>query len=104
MFVTTVVAGSIAVTRPFKLAERPFLRDVIFYLGAVFWTFSILYRGYISMAEAIGLIGLYVGYVLVVVIGRKVYELQKKGWHRTPQTSTPDAPSINNEGALPSSG
>ncbi len=54
VFVTTVVAGSIAVTHPFKLAERPFLRDVIFYIAAAFWTFTILYRREIVMAEAIG--------------------------------------------------
>ena len=55
VFVTTVVAGSIAVTRPFKLAERPFLRDVIFYIAAAFWTFTILYRQKIVLAEAIGM-------------------------------------------------
>jgi hypothetical protein len=44
VFVTTVVAGSICIAKPFKLMERPFLRDVVFYLFAGFWAFYIFYR------------------------------------------------------------
>ncbi|XP_026866278.2 mitochondrial sodium/calcium exchanger protein isoform X2 [Electrophorus electricus] len=51
IFVTTVVAGSIALVKPFTAASRPFLRDVIFYMAAVFWTFIILYRGHIDLRE-----------------------------------------------------
>lgn len=78
IFVTTMVAGAIAFTRPFKMVERPFLRDVIFYLGAAFWTFKVLYVMRITFYEALGFIGLYVLYVAVVVIGRKVYQRQRR--------------------------
>ncbi|XP_070572228.1 mitochondrial sodium/calcium exchanger protein-like isoform X2 [Ptychodera flava] len=78
VFVTTIVAGSIALTRPFKAAERPFLRDCIFYLAAAFWTFTILWDGKITLAQAIGFIGLYAFYVIVVIVGRKIYQYQKK--------------------------
>ena len=44
VFVTTVVAGSICIVKPFKLMERPFLRDVVFYMFAGFWAFFIFYR------------------------------------------------------------
>ena len=54
IFVTTVVAGSIAVVRPFKAMERPFLRDVIFYLFAVFFTFYVLYDKKITLGESLG--------------------------------------------------
>ena len=54
IFVTTVVAGSIAVVRPFKAMERPFLRDVIFYMSAVFFTFYVLYDKKITLAESLG--------------------------------------------------
>lgn len=54
IFVTTVVAGSVALVKPFAMASRPFLRDVIFYMAAVFWTFVILYRGTISLGETLG--------------------------------------------------
>lgn len=53
---TTVVAGSIALVKPFTVASRPFLRDVIFYMAAVFWTFTILYKGYITLGETVGAI------------------------------------------------
>lgn len=53
---TTVVAGSVALVKPFTVASRPFLRDVIFYMAAVFWTFNILYKREISLQEALGLL------------------------------------------------
>eukprot|EP00057_Strongylocentrotus_purpuratus_P024238 XP_011678712.1 PREDICTED: sodium/potassium/calcium exchanger 6, mitochondrial-like [Strongylocentrotus purpuratus] len=78
IFVTTVVAGSIAMSRPFKMVERPFLRDAIFYLVAAFWTFYILYKGSIVFLEAVGYIMLYLLYVSVVIVGRKIYQHQKR--------------------------
>lgn len=54
VFVTTVVAGGIALVKPFTAASRPFLRDVIFYMVAVFLTFVILYLGRIRLGEALG--------------------------------------------------
>lgn len=54
MFVTTVVAGGIALVKPFTAASRPFLRDVIFYMVAVFLTFVVLYLGRIRLGEALG--------------------------------------------------
>ena len=44
MFVTTVVAGAICWLKPFDLMKRPFLRDISFYLIAVFWSFCIFFR------------------------------------------------------------
>eukprot|EP00049_Salpingoeca_infusionum_P006060 m.100790 g.100790 ORF g.100790 m.100790 type:complete len:697 (-) comp13183_c0_seq3:4403-6493(-) len=78
MFVTTVVVGTVGFVVPFTLTRRPFLRDVIAYLIAVSWTYVILWRGEIKLWEAIGFIVLYVIYVLVVVIGRKIYQSRKK--------------------------
>lgn len=54
VFVTTVVAGGIALVKPFTAASRPFLRDVIFYMVAVFLTFVVLYLGRIRLGEALG--------------------------------------------------
>lgn len=54
MFVTTVVAGGIAMVKPFTAASRPFLRDVVFYMVAVFLTFMVLYFGRITLGEALG--------------------------------------------------
>lgn len=54
MLVTTVVAGGIAILRPFTAASRPFLRDIIFYMVAVFLTFTALYLGRVTLAWALG--------------------------------------------------
>lgn len=77
IFVTTVVAGSVALVKPFAVASRPFLRDVIFYMGAVFWTFVMLYRGTTTLGETLGYLGLYVVYVLTVIISAYIYNRQK---------------------------
>ncbi|KAK3084637.1 hypothetical protein FSP39_016661 [Pinctada imbricata] len=78
VFVTAVVAGTIAIIHPFDAMQRPFLRDVIFYLAAVFWTFVVMWDKEISEIEAIGFILMYIGYVLVVVVGRWYYQRTKK--------------------------
>lgn len=54
MLVTTVVAGGIAILQPFLAASRPFLRDVAFYMTAVFLTFTALYLGRVTLAWALG--------------------------------------------------
>ncbi|KAM9858915.1 mitochondrial sodium/calcium exchanger protein [Aulostomus maculatus] len=77
IFVTTVVAGSVTLVKPFAVASRPFLRDVIFYMAAVFWTYVILYRGTTTLGETLGYLGLYVVYVLTVIISAYVYRRQK---------------------------
>uniref|UniRef100_A0A8C8IWW2 Sodium/calcium exchanger membrane region domain-containing protein n=1 Tax=Oncorhynchus tshawytscha TaxID=74940 RepID=A0A8C8IWW2_ONCTS len=77
IFVTTVVAGSVSLVKPFTVASRPFLRDVIFYMAAVFWTFIILYRGTISLGETLGYLGLYVVYVVTVIVSAYIYSHQK---------------------------
>ncbi|XP_069134964.1 mitochondrial sodium/calcium exchanger protein-like [Argopecten irradians] len=77
VFVTTIVAGSIAVICPFQAMQRPFLRDVIFYLAAAFWSFTILWKKEIKKIEAIGFILMYAGYVVVVVFGRYIYQKYK---------------------------
>ncbi|XP_033123250.1 mitochondrial sodium/calcium exchanger protein-like isoform X2 [Anneissia japonica] len=72
IFVTTMVAGSIAWVSTFQIAERPFLRDAIFYIAAVYWTYHVLWYETINLATSIGLLGLYAFYVVVVIIGRKI--------------------------------
>ncbi|XP_054629919.1 mitochondrial sodium/calcium exchanger protein isoform X2 [Dunckerocampus dactyliophorus] len=78
IFVTTVVAGSVALVKPFTVASRPFLRDVIFYMVAVFWTYLILYRGTTTLGETLGYLGLYVLYVMTVIISAYIYSRQKR--------------------------
>lgn len=78
IFVTTVVSGSINISTSFKLARRPFLRDNIFYLVAVVWTFVVIYKREIQTAEATGFIVLYVLYVTIVIVGQIVNRILRK--------------------------
>ncbi|XP_077377104.1 mitochondrial sodium/calcium exchanger protein isoform X2 [Festucalex cinctus] len=78
VFVTTIVAGGVALVKPFAVASRPFLRDVIFYMVAVFWTYLILFRRTTTLGETLGYLGLYVVYVLTVVISAYIYSRQKR--------------------------
>lgn len=82
IFVTTIVVGAVTITNPFELTQRPFLRDIIFYMGAVFWTFYLLWTGFVTIVSAVGFVALYVFYVAVVILGRVVYQRWKKRGQR----------------------
>ncbi|XP_030074231.1 mitochondrial sodium/calcium exchanger protein [Microcaecilia unicolor] len=73
VFVTTVVAGGICLVKPFTIPSRPFLRDVVFYMVAIFLTFYFLYVGRIRLGEALGYLGIYLFYVFVVVLSTWIY-------------------------------
>nr|XP_046243254.1 mitochondrial sodium/calcium exchanger protein isoform X2 [Scatophagus argus] len=85
IFVTTVVAGSVALVKPFTVASRPFLRDVIFYMVAVFWTFVMLYRRTTTLGEILAYLALYVVYVLTVIISAYIYNRQKHSMNTSVQ-------------------
>ena len=83
MFVTSVVVGSVAIVKPFTLNQRPFLRDILFYLIGVFWTFVILWQNKVTIYSAVGLIAMYISYVVVVIAGRVIFQKWKKWRART---------------------
>lgn len=92
MFLTCVVAGSIFIMTPFKMVERPFLRDAVFYLAATFWTFVLILHGKISVEHAFSFIGLYVIYTLFVLVVHHIY-----------QTCIKDHPVVDNTVVMQSS-
>ncbi|NWV36174.1 NCLX protein, partial [Grantiella picta] len=117
VFVTSVVAGGIALVKPFTAASRPFLRDVIFYMVAVFLTFVVLYLGRIRLGEALGeccggwgwwdhpggavtphhspmagYLGLYVFYVLTVVLCTWIHRRQRGDGLNPPGAWEPEMP------------
>jgi len=65
VFVTTIVAGVIAIICPFDAMQRPFLRDIIFFIAALFWTFYILWDHKITKFEAIGMLKFCAGNLLL---------------------------------------
>jgi len=74
IFVTTILIGVIAAIKPFKASERPFLRDIIFYMGAVYWGFFMLWRGKVYFYECVGYVILYVVYVVIVILSSSIYK------------------------------
>ncbi|KAI5810172.1 sodium/calcium exchanger protein [Peziza echinospora] len=66
-FIVAVVAGSMAIVRPFKVAKRSFVRDVSFFVVAILFGIFVLADGEIHMWECIVMVMYYVCYVLFVV-------------------------------------
>ncbi|XP_048198861.1 mitochondrial sodium/calcium exchanger protein isoform X2 [Perognathus longimembris pacificus] len=92
VLVTTVVAGGITILHPFTAASRPFLRDITFYMVAVFLTFTALYHGRVTLLWALGYLGLYVFYVLTVIICTWIYQRQQR---RSLVYSVPGTPELS---------
>lgn len=56
VFVSTVIVGIICFICPFTSVQRPLLRDVIFFIGASFWAFIVVWDGKIMLWETLGII------------------------------------------------
>ncbi|KAH8159433.1 hypothetical protein CIB48_g8819 [Xylaria polymorpha] len=69
-FITTVVAGSMALVREFRVARKTFVRDICFFIVAVGFAVGFLFDGQLHFVECLIMIGFYIFYVVVVV-----------GWH-----------------------
>lgn len=66
-FITSVVAGSMALVRPFKVARRSFVRDVGYFIVAVVFSMFLLADGRLHVWESATMVGLYAFYVVMVV-------------------------------------
>ncbi|EDN09248.1 predicted protein [Histoplasma mississippiense (nom. inval.)] len=66
-FITAVVAGSMALVRPFRVARRSFVRDVVFFVFSASFTMVLLADGKLYAWECVAMILSYVFYVFVVV-------------------------------------
>lgn len=81
MFVSTVVVGSVVLASRSivpTVTRRPFLRDVGFYLISIITIFFISWDGKIHLWQSVLLIGFYATYVIVIVVGRLIYQKRKK--------------------------
>ena len=67
-FITAVVAGSMALVRPFKVARKSFIRDVGFFIVAASFSMVFLADGHLHLWECAVMVGFYVFYVIVVVV------------------------------------
>ena len=68
-FVTSCVVGSMCIIKPFKVDRGPFLRDVGFFTIGVVLDLIVLWDSKLEAWESVGLVGLYLLYVSVVVVG-----------------------------------
>ncbi|KAJ5127434.1 hypothetical protein N7448_008213 [Penicillium atrosanguineum] len=66
-FITSVVAGSMALVRPFKVARRSFVRDVGYFIIAVSFSMFLLADGRLHVWESAAMVALYAFYVFMVV-------------------------------------
>lgn len=67
-FITAVVAGSMALVRPFKVARKSFVRDVGFFIIAASFSMVFLADGRLHMWECAVMVGFYLFYVIIVVL------------------------------------
>ncbi|ESN94087.1 hypothetical protein HELRODRAFT_186036 [Helobdella robusta] len=94
VFLTTVVVGAIGISCPFKSMERPFLRDVSFYIATTFFTFFVCFMKSINTYEAGAFLAGYAFYVAVVLIGRFINKRYlRRGYQTLPGVDSADSPS-----------
>lgn len=67
-FITAVVAGSMALVRPFKVARKSFVRDVGFFIVAAGFSMVFLADGHLHLWECAVMVAFYVFYVATVVL------------------------------------
>lgn len=82
-FITAVVAGSMAIVRPFKVAQKSFVRDVSFFIIATSFSMVFLADGHLRLWESAVMVGFYIFYVITVVvwhwnIARKSYRRERE--------------------------
>ncbi|KAK2855552.1 hypothetical protein FQN49_005078 [Arthroderma sp. PD_2] len=81
-FITAVVAGSMALARPFRVARRSFVRDILFFTVATAFSMVFVADGKLQAWECAAMIGFYVFYVIIVVtwhwyMGRQRRKLER---------------------------
>jgi len=93
-FITSAVSGLMAIINPFKVSRKPFLRDIVFFTGAVALSVVLLTHGKLTLWATSGMIGYYVVYVAVVVFFTYYWRRQKlkkalKGGQHSDEESNP---------------
>ncbi|QGA17914.1 hypothetical protein EYB26_005590 [Talaromyces marneffei] len=81
-FITAVVAGSMAIARPFRVARRSFVRDVGFFILAAILAVVVLADGELHAWECASMIGLYIFYVILVVSWHWYLTRQRRRYDR----------------------
>ncbi|MCJ1295549.1 hypothetical protein MMC34_007112 [Xylographa carneopallida] len=67
-FITAVVAGSMALVRPFRVARKSFVRDVGFFIVAASFSMVFLADGHLHLWECIVMVSFYLFYICFIFI------------------------------------
>ncbi|KAF9991213.1 hypothetical protein BGZ75_002841 [Mortierella antarctica] len=101
-FVTSVVVGSMAIAKPFKVSRAPFLRDLIFFTGCIVFILYVVVTKKITLVQSIILLVAYAVYVTVVVFWKRKRVSQPQAAledtdpdHAHGDAHAPDAPDNN---------
>lgn len=81
-FITSVVAGSMALVRPFRVARRSFIRDVGYFVVAVGFSMFFIADGRLHVWESAAMVGLYCFYVVMVVMWHWYLVRQRRVYDR----------------------
>ncbi|XP_017893330.2 mitochondrial sodium/calcium exchanger protein-like, partial [Ceratina calcarata] len=90
IFVTTIIAGSVAFVKPFRIHLKPVMRDACFYILTVCLISIIIRDEKIYLIEAIGFILWYAFFITVVVIMQMYENRQEMLKSRIPGPQDPD--------------
>ena len=77
-FITAVVAGSMGIVRPFKVAKKAYMRDIAFFIAAAAFSLGFLYDGKLHLWECLAMVGFYVVYVVTVVVWHWFFARRKR--------------------------
>ncbi|KYM77284.1 Sodium/potassium/calcium exchanger 6 [Atta colombica] len=90
VFVTSMIAGSVAITKPFKVSLRSLMRDACFYIVSICWINYVVWDEIVYLWEAISFILVYILFIVVVVI-MQVYDTREETLKtRIPSVPDPD--------------
>ncbi|XP_076296636.1 mitochondrial sodium/calcium exchanger protein [Lasioglossum baleicum] len=90
VFVTAMIAGSIAVVKPFRADLKPLMRDTCFYMLSVCWISYVVRDETVHLWEAISFVMCYVLFIVVVVLMQMHERREERMKSRIPSVSDPD--------------
>ncbi|KAF7513653.1 hypothetical protein GJ744_007704 [Endocarpon pusillum] len=109
-FITAVVAGSMALVRPFKVTRKSFVRDVSFFVVAACFSMVFLADGRLHTWECACMVGFYLFYVIFVVTWhwwltrrqrRRLRETAARLHHNIPRTQELDVAEVEEDEEAP---
>lgn len=68
LFVTILVVGSISLVSPLKVSKKPFLCDMLFFIGAILCVLILITKRYITATDSTIMLGYYVLYVILIIV------------------------------------